>query len=156
MRRCSTNAKAEQRDRPACNKEEIQSMVNVEAEKTAIERDLRKVEAAENRKDIDAMLKGMTDDAILQLCGSPQLQGQAAIRQIYEAFFQVFVQTSITILGTEVSTSGDMAWQHGTHVNEIETPAGHVKQPGKWMSVLKKDNDQWKIVAISISENSQD
>ena len=67
---------------------------------------------------------------------------------------EAFVSTSITILGTEVAASGDMAWQCGIHVNELETPGGRVKQPGKWMCVLKKVDGQWKTAAISISEDS--
>ena len=67
--------------------------------------------------------------------------------------FKVFVSTSITTLGTEVSASGDMAWQYGTHVNELEGPDGRIKQAGKWLSVLKKVDGKWKTAAISISEN---
>jgi uncharacterized protein (TIGR02246 family) len=136
-----------------CEGKETREMVNMEAEKAAIERLMRETEAAENRKDVDGMLEGMADDAFLQLCGSPQIQGHDAFRKLYEEFFKVFVGTSITILGTEVSASGDMAWQYGTHVNELESPDGRIKQPGKWMGVLKSVDGKWKWAAISISED---
>ena len=55
-------------------------MVNIGAEKTEIERQMKAVEAAENRKDLGAMLEAMTEDVILQLCGSPQIQGHDALR----------------------------------------------------------------------------
>lgn len=128
-------------------------MINIEAEKSAIERQMKAIEAAENRKDLGTMLEAMTEDVILQLSGSPLIQGRDAVRQLYEAFFQVFVSTSITTLGTQVSTSGDMAWQYGTHVNEIEGPEGHIRQPGKWIGVLTKVDGKWKMAAVSISDN---
>jgi uncharacterized protein (TIGR02246 family) len=128
-------------------------MINIEAEKAAIEQLMKTIEAAENRKDLSAMLEAMMEDAILQLCGAPLIQGHAALRHVYEELFKVFVSTNITTLGTEVSASGDMAWQYGTHVNELEGPDGRIKQAGKWLSVLRKVDGKWKTAAISISEN---
>jgi uncharacterized protein (TIGR02246 family) len=128
-------------------------MINIEVEKAAIERQMKAMEVAENRKDLGAMLEAMTEDVILQLGGSPQIQGRDAVRQIYEGFFQVFVSTSITTLGTQVSTSGDMAWQYGAHVNEIQGPDGRIRQPGKWICIWTKVDDKWKTAVVSISDN---
>ena len=126
-------------------------MVNIKAETAEIERQMEAMEAAENRKDLDAMLAAMTEDAILQLGGAPMIQGWAAVRQVYEELFKVFVSTSITALGTRVSASGDMAWQYGTHVNTLEGPDGRVTQPGKWLCIYTNVDDQWKMAAVSIS-----
>jgi uncharacterized protein (TIGR02246 family) len=128
-------------------------MINIEAEKIEIERLMKAIEAAENRKDLGAMLEAMTEDVILQLPASPLIQGRDAVRQLYEGFFQVFVSTSITTLGTQVSSSGDMAWQYGAHVNEIQGPDGRVKQPGKWITILTKVDGKWMTAAVSISDN---
>ena len=129
-------------------------MINIETEKVAVENLMKAIEAAENRKDLTAMLGAMTDDAVLQVGGAPLLQGHAAIRQLYEGFFPVFVSTSITTLHTEVALSGDVAWQFGIHVNELIGPEGHVKRPGKWISIYTKVDGTWKMSAVSISDNS--
>jgi uncharacterized protein (TIGR02246 family) len=129
-------------------------MINMEAEKAAIARQMKAVEGAENRKDLGTMLEAMTEDAILQWCGPHLLQGRDAVRQLYEEFFKVFVSTRLTTLGTEVAASGDMAWVYGIHVNELEGPDGRTKQPGKWICVMRKVDGAWKMAAISISEDS--
>jgi ketosteroid isomerase-like protein len=127
-------------------------MVNIEAEKTEIERALKRIEAAENRKDVDAMFADMTEDSILQKCGAPQIQGLDAWREDYEGFFKSgFISTSITCLGREVSASGDMAWEYGSYVSEFEGPEGRTRPEGKYLSVWKKVDGRWKGAAVSIS-----
>jgi uncharacterized protein (TIGR02246 family) len=128
-------------------------MVNVEAEKIEIERMIKTVEAAENRKDLDAMFEHLTDDAILQKCGAPQIQGLDAWREDYEKFFETFISTSITSLGIEVSLSGDMAWDYGVFVSEFEGSDGRAKAEGKYLGVYKKVDGKWKGAAVSISGN---
>ena len=66
-------------------------MINIETEKVAVENLMKAIEAAENRKDLTAMLGAMTDDAVVQVGGAPMLQGHAAIRQLYVGIFPVFV-----------------------------------------------------------------
>lgn len=129
-------------------------MVNVEAEKIEIQRLLKRIEDAENRQDVDAMFEDMTDDAILQKCGAPQIQGIDAWRQDYEKFFETFISTSIRSLGIEVSSSGDMAWDYGVFVSEFEGPGGRTKVEGKYLGVYKKVDGKWKGVAVSISGNN--
>ncbi len=126
-------------------------MVNLDAEKAEIERQIRLMEAAENRHDLETMLRMMTEDAIVELSGPPMLQGREAIRQAYAEFFKLFISTSLTCLGTFVAASGEMAWQFGTHVNKMKTPEGEIGQPGKWLCVFHKIGGEWKTAAISIT-----
>jgi ketosteroid isomerase-like protein len=129
-------------------------MVNFEAEKIEIERVLKRIEAAENCKEVDAMFKDMTEDSILQKCGAPQIRGLEAWREDYEQFFKSgFISTSITCLGREVSASGDMAWEYGSFVSEFEGPDGRTKSEGKYLGVWKKVDGKWKSAAVSISGN---
>jgi len=129
-------------------------MVNVEAEKIEIEKVLKRIEDAENRKDVEAMFEEMTEDSILQNCGVPQIQGRDAWREDYERFFKSgFISTSITCLGREVSASGDMAWEYGSFVSEFEGPDGRTRSEGKYLGVLKKVDGKWKSAAVSISGN---
>ncbi len=129
-------------------------MVNVEAEKIEIQRLIKRIEDAENRQDVDAMFEDMTDDAILQKCGAPQIQGLDVWREDYEKFFETFISTSIRSLGIEVSSSGDMAWDYGVFVSEFEGPGGRTKAEGKYLGVYKKVDGKWKGVAVSISGNN--
>ena len=126
-------------------------MIDLETEKAEIERQMKGMEAAENRYHLDAMLEMMTEDVIVQLPGAPMIQGLDAVRQMYEGFFQVFISTTLTSLDVHVATSGEMAWQYGTHVNELKTPEGRIAQPGKWLCVFQKIDDEWKTAAVSIS-----
>jgi ketosteroid isomerase-like protein len=129
-------------------------MVIFEAEKMEIETMLRRIEAAENRRDVDAMFEDMTEDSILHKCGTPQIQGRDAWKKDYEQFFTSgFVSTIITCLGREVSASGDIAWEYGCFVSEFEGPDGCTKSEGKYLGVLKKVDGKWKSAAVSISGN---
>jgi uncharacterized protein (TIGR02246 family) len=128
-------------------------MVNIEAEKLEIEKTMKRVEAAENRHDVEGMLADMTDDGILHVCGVPQVQGRDAIRELYAAFFETFVSTDITTLQVEVSSSGDMAWEYGAYVNEFEGPDGRIKEDGKYLGVWNKVDEKWKAAAFCITPN---
>jgi uncharacterized protein (TIGR02246 family) len=129
-------------------------MVNIEAEKIEIERLVKRLEDAENRKDLDAMFEDMTEDSILQKNGTPQIQGLDAWREDYEEFFKSsFTSTSITPLGIEISVSGDMAWDYGAFVSEFEGSDGRTKVQGKYLGVYKKVDGKWKGAAVGISGN---
>jgi len=130
---------------------ESDNMFDIEAEKKEIERIIKEIEAAENRKDLDKMFEFLTDDAILQKPNTPQIQGLDAWRNDYEIFFQTFVSTSIRSLYIEVSSSGDMAWNYGSFVSEDKRPEGNIKGEGKYLGVYKKVDGKWKTAAISIS-----
>jgi ketosteroid isomerase-like protein len=129
-------------------------MVNVEAEKIEIEKVLKRVEDAENRRDLDAMFEEMTEDSILHKCRTPQIQGLDAWKEDYERFFKSgFISTSITCLGREVSASGDMAWEYGSFVSEFEGPGGRTRSEGKYLGIMRKVDGRWKSAAVSISGN---
>jgi uncharacterized protein (TIGR02246 family) len=128
-------------------------MVKIEAEKIEIKKTMEKVVAAENRHDVEGMLKDMTDDAIFHVCGVPQVQGRDAVRALYGKFFETFVSTNVTTLEVEVASSGDFAWEIGAYVNQFEGPDGRTQEEGKYLGVWKKVNGKWKTAAISISGN---
>ena len=129
-------------------------MVNIEAEKIEIKRTLKRIEDAENRKDVEAMFEDLTEDSILQMGGSPQFQGLDAWKESYKAFFESgFISTKITCLGIEVSASGDLAWDYGIYVSEFQGSSGPRKVEGKYLGVYKKVEGKWKGAAVSISGN---
>lgn len=128
-------------------------MINTQAEKAEIERLIKRVEVAENRHDVDAMLEDMIDDPLLHLCGVPPVQGREAVRQLYHGFFQVFVSTDITPERIHVSPSGDMAWDQGGYVNVLKGPDGQTKEVGKYLGVYHKVDGKWKGAVFCITPN---
>ena len=128
-------------------------MIDIQAEKLEIARMIKRVEAAENRHDVDAMLEDMIDDPLLHLCGFPPVKGQDAVRKLYHGFFETFVSTNITSQQIHVSSSGEMAWDYGVYVNEYEGPDGRIKEEGKYLGVYHKVDGTWKGAAFCISAN---
>jgi ketosteroid isomerase-like protein len=128
-------------------------MIDIQAEKAEIERMIERVEAAENRHDVDAMLEDMIDDPLLHLCGVPPVQGQDAVRQLYHGFFEIFVSTHITSQRIHISASGDVAWDQGSYVNELRGPDGHTQEEGKYLGVYHKVDGKWKGAVFCITPN---
>jgi ketosteroid isomerase-like protein len=52
-----------------------------------------------------------------------------------------------------ISEAGDMAYAIGANRIVLEGPAGRIEDEGKTMSVWRKKDGEWEIVAISTSSN---
>ncbi len=128
-------------------------MVNLQAEKLAIEQVVKRVEAAENRHDVEAMLEELIDDPLLHLCGMPPVKGPEAMRQLYGVFFKTFISTSITSQQIHISSSGEMAWDEGAYVNQFESLGGRVTEEGKYLGIYHKVNGNWRGAAFCITPN---
>jgi ketosteroid isomerase-like protein len=128
-------------------------MDNIQTEKFEIEQLIKRVEAAENKHDVDAMLEDMTDDPLLHICGVPPVMGQDAVRQLYHEFFKAFVSTNITSQQIYVSSSGDMAWEYGSYINELQGPDGRIKEVGKYIGIYHKVDGKWKGAVYCITPN---
>ncbi|MBN2046167.1 MAG: DUF4440 domain-containing protein [Anaerolineales bacterium] len=127
-------------------------MIDHAADWVAIEAALRRTEASENRKDMDALMAEITEDAVLHFCDQATIQGKPGWRESYQGFFKTgFVATRITTLGREIAASGDLAWEHGTFVSEFEKPPGRVLAEGKYLGVWKKVGGEWKTAAVCIT-----
>jgi ketosteroid isomerase-like protein len=130
-------------------------MVNIQADKLEIEKMVKRVEAAENRHNVDTMLEEMIDDPLFHLCGVPPVKGQDAVRQLYRAFFETFVSTSITSQQIHISSSGEMAWDYGVYVNEYQGSDGRIKEEGKYIGIYHKVDGKWKGACFCITPNGQ-
>jgi uncharacterized protein (TIGR02246 family) len=128
-------------------------MVTIQTEKLEIEQLIKRIEVAENRHDVDAMLEEMIDDPLLHVCGVPPVKGQDALRQLYREFFKTFVSTNITSQQIYVSSSGDMAWEYGAYVNEFQGPDGRINEAGKYLGIYHKVDGKWKGAAYCITPN---
>lgn len=128
-------------------------MDTIQTDKKEIEQMLKRVEAAENRHDVDAMLEEMIDDPLFHLCGVPPVKGQDAVRQLYREFFKTFVSTNFASQQIYVSSSSDMAWDNGVYVNEFQGPDGHINEAGKYLGIYHKVDGKWKGAAYCITPN---
>ena len=127
--------------------------MDIQTEKDEIKRLIERVEAAENRHDVEAMLDRMIDEPLLHLCGMPPVQGQDAVRELYGGFFQVFVSTVITPQQIHVAPSGEMAWDQGAYVNTLKGPDGQVREEGKYLGIYHKVDGKWKGAVFCITPN---
>jgi ketosteroid isomerase-like protein len=128
-------------------------MVNLEADRIEIEKVLKRIEAAENAHDVDGMLAEMAEPGIIHVCGVPHMEGHAAIRGLYDQFFETFVSTEITQLRVMVASAGDMAWEYGSYVNQYQGPDGPMTEKGKYLGIWTKVAGEWKAAAFSISNS---
>lgn len=130
-------------------------MVNIRAEKLEIEQLIKRVEAAENRHDVDAMLEDMTVDPLFHLCGVPPVKGHDAVRQLYKGFFETFISTNIVSKQIQVSSSGEMAWDYGDYLNQYKSAEGVSKEEGKYLGIYNKVDGKWKGAVFCITPNGK-
>lgn len=128
-------------------------MVNFDAEESQILLLIKKIEAAENRKDATGVAELMTEDAVMQKAGVPVLRGREAWIAEYERIFKHFISTTITPLGIEIAASGELAWGFGTFASYFEGSNSLVKVTGKYLAVYRKQDGAWRGAAVSIAGN---
>jgi uncharacterized protein (TIGR02246 family) len=118
---------------------ELDAIRNIEAEWTD----------AVRARDVDKLLGFFAPDAVTMDANAPISTGHDAIRGPLESWLaddavsNTFVSTLEAI---EVSASGDLAYTRGTHRFSQTTPNGLVEQIGKWVTVYKKIDGEWKVV----------
>ncbi len=128
-------------------------MVDIEAEKNAIQEAVRIAFEAEDKKDLEKLLDFFADDVVGQAANSPQFQGKDALREFYKGYLPTIVSIKGEFSHVEVSSSGDMAWDVGYNRAETIGPEGNVKDQGKYFAVYKKVNGKWKCSAIASSSD---
>ncbi len=99
--------------------------------------------------DLDAILSGWADDAVMMPPGLPALEGKTAIREYVEAGMQVpGFQISWEPLAVHVAQSGDMAYMIERNVTVANDSLGNpVATYGKVVTVWRKDAEgAWKNV----------
>ena len=128
--------------------------VDIEAEKVAILKVMEMTVDAEKRQDADAAVKFFTDDVIVQPSDMPQIKGTQALHELYTEFFKM-PYTTFDSKSTEtiVAPSGDMAYDIGWNLFIIEGDDGNIEVKGKYLAVMSKINGEWKIAALSFSND---
>jgi ketosteroid isomerase-like protein len=110
----------------------------------------RGLAAAEAVKDVESALGYWTRDAILQMTGSPRVQGRDAIRSAYARYFGAVLRTSsltrsVTVLG------GGSALECGTNHLMWPSQGGEVRDVVDYMAVWRKVRGSWYLAALSMT-----
>ena len=100
--------------------------------------------------DASALAKLYADDAILLPPGMPRARGGSAIEGQFAKMLGEAPFTSLDLMLDDVvvAESGDLAYSSGTFTSAGTTAAGEPwKDQGKYLSVYRKVNGDWKLVA---------
>ncbi|MCY1720441.1 DUF4440 domain-containing protein [Prolixibacteraceae bacterium Z1-6] len=132
----------------------LSSKVDLNAEKIAISKVIEMLVDAEIRQDADAAIEFFTDDVIVQPSDMPQIQGTKEQHELYKEFFKMpYTSFDSKSVETIIAASGDMAYDIGWNLFVFPSPDGDVDVKGKYLAVLKKVNGEWKVAALSFSNN---
>ena len=121
---------------------------NPELDLAAEEAALRGVDeqfaAAAAAKDIDALITFYAPDAVVLMPNEPAITGVDGVRSMYE---QSLPTTSITWSPDQVvvARAGDVAVTRGTYHMTMPMTARPVEDRGKYLTVWKKVNGQWRV-----------
>ena len=126
-------------------------MIDFPAERSRIQQVVLRLMDAQERKDVEAVLALTTEDALMLRPKQPLIRGRDDWRQDYERYFRTSISEMITPLKREIAAGGDMAWEYGEYHGMSESPAGPVSSEGKYLCVLAKVNEEWRIAAVSLS-----
>jgi ketosteroid isomerase-like protein len=127
--------------------------VDVEVEKQIVANLVVNSMEAEGQKDIDAAMGIYADNVIFQPPNEPQFQGKEIYQKhLEEGLFKMnIVSLDVNASETKVASSGDIAYCAGAYLLIFEGAEGNIEFPGKFLYVLNKINNEWKVVLASWS-----
>ena len=123
--------------------------VDLEAEGAALMQLSREWSDLVATGDMDAIMAGWAEDAVMMPPGTPPLEGKAAIRAYVEAGQQLpGFEISWEPMTVHVAASGDMAYRIERNVTSVHDTLGNpVTTHGKVVTVWRKEADgSWKNV----------
>ena len=114
--------------------------------------------AAESAQDVEGALAFYAEDSVVQAPGAPQVQGRAAIGDLYRNFggFEggQLKEFSSTRSYLQVSAAGDIAYEYGVNRMVLAGPDGELLDMGKYLAVWKKLGGDWYVAAISFTSDA--
>ena len=116
------------------------------AVRTEIEALTARYQTAARAGDADAIAALYTDDAVLHPSGKPAVRGRAAVDAHMAASHAEPTELTFTTVDVVASEAGDLAYEVGTAV----WPDG----PGKYLTVYRRTQAGWRIVADTWSHNA--
>jgi ketosteroid isomerase-like protein len=128
-------------------------MVDIDAEKKAIQKLIKDTIQAEDNKDLDKILNFFANDVIIHEPNAPQVQGIENIVEPFKEYLSSLVSISGESTHVEISSSGDMAWDVGYNISEHRDSERSFSGQGKYFAVYKKVGSKWKCAALAQSSN---
>lgn len=125
--------------------------IDIEAEKIAVEKTIRKRYKTATDMDLDSFIELAANDFVLLNPGRDAILGKDGFRDFfYEYEGGSYGPVSLGESWIDVSESGDMAYQHGTH-HHVILEGGVQSRVSTWkqLIVLRKIDGVWKFVAMS-------
>jgi len=129
-------------------------MVDLNAEKRLVEQVVQGLCEADKSKDLDRVMSFFAEDIIYQPQGVPPLFGKAAVREYLDGAFDQLEDMVAGPDRTEVSISGDLAYSVGWFKSKRYDWDDYLEY--KYLFVLRKKGEGWKIIAESFSRNSRE
>jgi ketosteroid isomerase-like protein len=111
---------------------------------------MEELEAAENRKDIEGILRLLADDFVF-VSRHGLTEGKESTGKMLRRAATDYVSSKHVPLRVQVSASGDMAWLLGYEVNERERDEGIVETTQFYVLILKKVEGIWQEVAVCLT-----
>ncbi|MGW8180018.1 MAG: YybH family protein, partial [bacterium] len=129
------------------------SSIDVEAEKAALTDRGSALLAAEAARDLEAVMTYWSDEATLQVNGTPQINGKDAVREVMRGMLTSFKEFGGSTTHIELSASGDMAYEYG--INRVVLPGEETEllAMGKYLVVWKRIGGTWLISALSVTND---
>jgi ketosteroid isomerase-like protein len=128
--------------------------IDVDAEKKLVEEIVQGLCEADKSKDLDRIMAFFAENIIYQSQGVPPLFGKAAVREYLDGAFDQLEDIKAIPDRTEVAISGDLAYSAGWFKSKRYDWDDYFDY--KYLFVLRKTVNGWKIIAESTSRNSRE
>lgn len=107
------------------------------------------LQAAIERRDVDATVAFYAPDATLLPAAAPAIDGTDAIRAEWTSLFAIpAFQNAGEMTSHSVSSSADMAFTRGTYATTLTGHEGELLiERGKWVTIWRREPEgSWRIV----------
>lgn len=139
----------------ACDTRPAADAVDPRSQEQAIREAAERYNRAAVAGDVETLVNMYADDAMIMQPGEEEpIRGREAIRGHYLAMMQ-FPNREFTSTPTriDVARSGDLASEAGVFSVGADTPQGRFTDTGRYLTVWKKIDEQWRI-ATEISHST--
>jgi ketosteroid isomerase-like protein len=120
--------------------------INLAAEEAALRQADDDFAAAGAAKDVNALMSFFAPDATMLMQNQPAVRGIDGIRGLFDQIVPALGSMSWSATEVMVAAAGDIGITRGTYHMTLQTPAGPVDDVGKYVTVWKKVDGQWKVV----------
>lgn len=129
-------------------------LIDIEAEKKLVEEVVQGLCEADLSKDLDRIMTFFAEEIVYMPPGVPPLFGKEAVREYLDGAFDLLEDAKAGSDRVEVSDSRDLAYSVGWFKSKRVNMEHYLEF--KYHFTLKKIENDWKIVAESVSRNSRE